>query len=90
MYSILWDFKCASTFRRKIDLHGDILIKFDFNTKEIPDQTYFLHCSTELKDGVEFELVGDLDKLNTVCYKPEDEENGHKNGKNGGKEILNN
>jgi hypothetical protein len=47
------------------------------------DVKVIVYHSTELKDGVEFELVGDLDKLNTVCYKPEEEENGHNNGKNG-------
>jgi len=44
----------------------------DYNVKVI------LYHSTELKDGVEFELVGDISKL-----KPDEEENGHKNGKNG-------
>lgn len=47
------------------------------------DVKVIVYHSTELKDGVEFELVGDLTKLDTVCYKPEEEENGHKNGKNG-------
>merc|ERR1711935_747403 len=47
----------------------------DFNIRVI------LYHSTELKDGVEFELVGDLSKLEAT--KPEEEENGHKNGKNG-------
>lgn len=47
------------------------------------DVKVIVYHSTELKDGVEFELVGDLSKLDTICYKPEDEENGHKNGKNG-------
>merc|ERR1719325_355486 len=44
----------------------------DYNVKVI------LYHSTELKDGVEFELVGDISKL-----KPDEEEKGHKNGKNG-------
>merc|ERR1712004_416957 len=44
----------------------------DYNVKVI------LYHSTDLKDGVEFELVGDISKL-----KPDEEENGHKNGKNG-------
>ena len=64
------------------------MIKFawlDLDKIWIHDQICFIYCSTELKDGVEFELVGDLTKLDTICYKPEDEENGHKNGKNGGK-----
>merc|ERR1719325_453190 len=47
----------------------------DYNVKVI------LYHSTDLKDGVEFELVGDLSKLEAP--KPEEEENGHKNGKNG-------
>merc|ERR1739844_586215 len=47
------------------------------------DVKVIVYHSTEIKDGVEFELVGDLTKLDTICYKPEDEENGHKNGKNG-------
>jgi len=47
----------------------------DFNIRVI------LYHSTDLKDGVEFELVGDLSKLEAT--KPEEEENGHKNGKNG-------
>lgn len=40
------------------------------------DVKVIIYHSTELKDGVEFELVGDLSK-------PEEEKNGHKNGKNG-------
>merc|ERR1711997_1437512 len=47
----------------------------DFNIRVI------LYHSTDLKDGVEFELVGDLSKLEAP--KHEEEENGHKNGKNG-------
>merc|ERR1712241_1200795 len=47
----------------------------DYNVKVI------LYHSTDLKDGVEFELGGDLSKLEAP--KPEEEENGHKNGKNG-------
>merc|ERR1719483_2053790 len=45
------------------------------------DVKVIIYHSTELKDGVEFELVGDLSKLEAT--KPEEEENGHKNGKNG-------
>ena len=59
-------------------MHCEIGIQIEFLF-----QTYFIYCSTELKDGVEFELVGDLSKLEAT--KPEEEENGHKNGKNGGK-----
>merc|ERR1719483_849248 len=45
------------------------------------DVKVIIYHSTELKDGVEFELVGDLSKLEAT--KPEEEEKGHKNGKNG-------
>ena len=63
---------------KKFDLHGEVEIFLNSLIKLVS----FI-CSTELKDGVEFELVGDLSKLEAT--KPEEEENGHKNGKNGGK-----
>ena len=45
-----------------------------------------LYHSNELKDGVEFEIVGDISKLEPTP-PAEEEENGHKNGKNGAGEA---
>ena len=51
----------------------------DYNVKVI-----IYHTSDELKDGAEFELVGDLSKLEASKSEEEepkkDDENGHKNG----------